>query len=1048
MTDSGSGNSGELFIVDNGEGSWSAKDYLKEWADISHTFDIATGYFEIGALLALNGQWQQLDKLRILMGDEVSKRTRDALLAGVKTALDESIEREKEKNDFLSGVPAIVAAMKSGQVACRVYAQKKFHAKAYITHARKAVIGSTALVGSSNFTLPGLTNNIELNVQIRREVDLLQDWYEKHWDEAEDITPELLKVVERHTREYSPFEVYAKSLQEYFRGHELTVGEWEQNESVMYHKLDQYQREGYQSMMKISRQHRGAFLCDGVGLGKTFVGMMLLERLVEFDRKRVALIVPKSAREPVWEKELDRYLPHLRGVFSNLVIFNHTDLSAKNPNTQYELERIKEMADAIVIDEAHHFRNPGTKGEGNKSPSRYRRLFDIVGEKNLFMLTATPINNRLIDLQHMIELFSREQADYFKPAPLGIHSLPGHFRTMEKRLERMAGNIRNGSASEENETNQVEAGQVLESDELFRALVVQRSRAYVKRSQERHGGANIATFPEKKPPQVAEYSIRKTYGNLLKSVEKAFDKERPLFSLAIYYPLAYYTGTQEINTFDEGRQRQVVGLIRTLFLKRFESSAHAFESSCETLMKKLLAFVTKNSQTPSEKSILERWKAQNAELIDYVQEPMLNLDGEPEEDLDEDIITEEMLENVEELPREEYDVTAILNETFLDLSQISEFLNELRKFKPSQDDKLNALKKLLKSDPVMKKNKVIIFTEFASTAKYLQRELTKATIPGVDEIDSSYKGDRSDVIRQFAPYYNRSSSGELAAESKQEIRVLISTDVLSEGLNLQDATRLINYDIHWNPVRLMQRIGRVDRRLNPEIEAKLVEDHPEQAELRGEVAYWNFLPPGELDGLLNLYGKVSHKVLRISSVFGIEGRKLLTPDDDFDALRNFNESYEGSTTTLEEMHLEYQQLLADNPGLQEKLDGLPGRVFSGKKNPSSGTRAVFFCYALPAPPAGVRDGSEEPSAEEWTEENGYVRWYLYDLDSGDVVDEPSEIAAVIMSTPETPRRTEVGEEVLRAARKKVELKIKNTYLRSVVAPVGVKAKLKAWMELS
>jgi predicted helicase len=158
------------------------------------------------------------------------------------------------------------------------------------------VLGSMALVGSSNFTVPGLTDNVELNIQVRHDVEILQRWYEDHWDDAEDISPELLKVIERHTREYSPFEVYAKALQEYFRGHELTVGDWEKNQSAMYWTLDQYQREGYQALMKIARQHRGAFLCDGVGLGKTFVGMMLIERLVEFERKRVVLFTPKAAR--------------------------------------------------------------------------------------------------------------------------------------------------------------------------------------------------------------------------------------------------------------------------------------------------------------------------------------------------------------------------------------------------------------------------------------------------------------------------------------------------------------------------------------------------------------------------------------------------------------------------------------------------------------------------------------------------------------------------------------------------------------------------------
>ncbi len=153
---------------------------------------------------------QKLDKLRILMGDEVTKRTQRALVEGivsVERTLDASIEREKEKNDFLSGVPAIVEAMQRRQIECRIYAKKKFHAKAYITHSRLTVVGSSALVGSSNFTKPGLTHNIELNVQLRREVDQLQAWFDKYWNEAEDVSEEVLKTIERHTRDYLPFEI-------------------------------------------------------------------------------------------------------------------------------------------------------------------------------------------------------------------------------------------------------------------------------------------------------------------------------------------------------------------------------------------------------------------------------------------------------------------------------------------------------------------------------------------------------------------------------------------------------------------------------------------------------------------------------------------------------------------------------------------------------------------------------------------------------------------------------------------------------------------------
>lgn len=297
----------DLFIVDNSDDQWKAVRYLHDWCEIATAMDIATGYFEIGALLALDGQWQKLDQIRILMGDEVSKRTYDAFelaLAGLKATLDISIEKEKEKNDFLTGVPAIVEALQSGKITCRVYRERKFHAKAYITYPRLDVVGATALVGSSNFTYPGLTENIELNVRIRHDVEELQAWYDKYWEEAEDVTPEILKVIQRHTREFSPFEVYMKSLYEYFQGHEMTASEWERSQSVMYKILDHYQKEGYYDLLDKATTFNGALLCDSVGLGKTFIGLMLIERLL-YDRKRVALIVPKAARGPVWEAKLN-----------------------------------------------------------------------------------------------------------------------------------------------------------------------------------------------------------------------------------------------------------------------------------------------------------------------------------------------------------------------------------------------------------------------------------------------------------------------------------------------------------------------------------------------------------------------------------------------------------------------------------------------------------------------------------------------------------------------------------------------------------------------
>ncbi len=1025
MTQRASKSATNLFIVDNSDEDWKVVDYLRQWTEIARAFDIATGYFEIGALLALDGFWQKLDHIRILMGDEVSLRTKRAFeesLADILGKLDESLEDEKEQDDFLTGVPGIVQALKDRKILARVYRKRKFHAKAYITHGRMEVIGSTALVGSSNFTSPGLTQNVELNVQLQREVERLQEWYETHWDKAEDVTPEVLRTIERHTREYTPFEVYARAMGAYFQAHELSVSEWEKTESKMYPVLDHYQREGYHNLMQIARRYNGALLCDGVGLGKTFIGLMVIERLLR-DRKRVALFVPKAARKDVWEVKLKRFLPEARGRFTNLAIYNHTDLLRGREYPEL-MQEVADEADAIVIDEAHHFRNT--------TSDRRDKLYDIAGDKQLFLLTATPINNSLYDLMHLIELFSREDPGYFSDAPLGIHTLRGHFRKMERALDAIVG----GDSHVEIDAQSAE--EMLSKDDLFQELVVQRSRSYVKRSLKQHGGQRVS-FPIRKAPHVADYSLAQTYGDLLKSLEEAFLKGQPLVTLPIYYPLAYYRGDDEsIDPMVEGRQKQVVGLIRTLLLKRFESSATAFEATCEDLLLKLLYFVRLHSP-----KYAARWEGQHAALMSRIAEDLRErgLRDAEEEELDEDIIPEEFKKKIKKLDNKEYNVTEIVMETGLDMDQLAQFLEELEGFSPAQDDKLQTLIGLLQNNPLLRDHKVLIFTEYVDTARYLERQLRAAGIGPLDEVDSLTRRDRSDIIRAFSPYYNESSSADLAEEGLQETRVLISTDVLSEGLNLQDAACIINYDLHWNPVRLMQRIGRVDRRLDPEIEAQMIADHPELEQIRGAVWLWNFLPPDELNRILSLYERVTHKTLRISKTFGIEGRQLLTPEDDYEALKEFNKAYEGTTTSTEEMHLTYQQLLQDHPDLADRLARMPLRIFSGKAHPQKlapDARAVFFCYRLPA---------RDAKTEEWSDEAGFTRWYLYDLETAQIQDDATRIFPLIESTPDTPRQTATPKKHLTEIRREMDRHIKNTYLKKIQAPQGVKATLLAWMEL-
>ncbi len=1020
-----------LYTVDNSNEEQSVKAYLNDWCSVSKQMDIATGYLEIGGLLELDGNWQQLDKIRIILGNEVTQRTHAVITAAVNailTRLKESVDHEQEKNEFLFGVPAILEALKTKKIECRVFDKSKFHAKAYITYFRDDyrsqfiqsmnVPAGYALVGSSNFTKAGLTQNIELNVQIKDDVEQLQDWFDNHWNQGVDITEAILSVVEKHVREYSPFNVYLRSMYEFFKNREATISEWEHRESIIYPILAQYQRDGYNSMIEIANRYNGAFCCDGVGLGKTFIGMMLIERFVKKERRNVVLIIPAAARVPVWETTIKKFIPEILDSFYPFKIINHTDLlSERNENL---MEQISRYAEVVIIDEAHHFRN--------RASNRYRKLFDMMAngpEKQMFMLTATPINNSFLDLQHLIELFTHRQDDFFSEAPLGIHSLSGHFKKMEAKL---------GDSATDGEPVDI-SDNIFRGDPLVNQLVVQRSRAYVKKSLSSSEGTNVL-FSVRQPPVVANYSLKLSYGKLIDDFMQSFyrkDRETgktiTILSLAIYSPYEdqYYIGDKsKIDDMVSGRQAQIVNLIRQLLLKRFESSIAAFEETCIKIYIRLRKFLTDYRDYGNTRTI-DRLLTMHTEIWDYIEHNSQKTTEDVEDELP------DYVWNVEEnLNVNEFDIRAMLDDTILDLEVLAEFIKDIMDFTPEKDDKLRELKRILVEDPRIAGKKVIIFSEYRATALYIFRELQKAGFEHLYEIDGETKDNRFSMIQRFAPYYNDASSATVG----DEIQILIATDVLAEGLNLQDASCLINYELHWNPVRLMQRIGRIDRRRNAVTEEKLLGDHPELAADRANAYYWNFLPPEELEKLLSLYRTVSKKTLRISKTFGIEGKKLLTPDDDYEALKDFNSQYEGEASNDEIIALAYQELLEANPNYEMEAAGLPKKMFSGKL--SLGVRGYFFCYELPTKRI---DGS-------WSNGDGLYRWYVLDAETGTVLQQPYEIWNSIRSKKDEPRVFTASEEEFAEKRKIIENYIKKSYMRAIQAPVGIKPRLVTWMQLN
>lgn len=791
-----------LYTVDNSTEDQSVRTYLKDWCSVSKQMDIATGYLEVGGLLSLDGDWQKLDKIRIILGNEVTQRTHTVISAAINAITDRlknSVDMEQEKNEFLFGVPAILDALKTGKIECRVFDKSKFHAKAYITYFRDDyrarfiqsmnVPAGYALVGSSNFTKAGLTQNIELNVQIKDNIEELQEWFDIHWEQGVDITEAILTVIENHVKEYAPYDVYLRSMFEYFKSREETISEWENHESVIYPILAQYQKDGYNSMVEIANRYSGAFCCDGVGLGKTFVGMMLIERFVKKERRNVVLIVPASARISVWETTIKKFIPEILDSFYPFKIINHTDLLLeKNANLMDQITRYGEV---IIIDEAHHFRN--------RASNRYRKLFEMMengSEKQMFMLTATPINNSFLDLQHLIELFTHRQDDFFSAAPLGIHSLAGHFKKMEAKLD----------------DSIVEGEPVDISDDIFRGdplvnqLVVQRSRAYVKKSLSTLEGTNVL-FSVRQPPVVANYSLKLSYGKLIDDFMQSFyrkDRETgrtiTILSLAIYSPYEkeYYIGDRsKIDDMVSGRQAQIVNLIRQLLLKRFESSIAAFEETCIKIYIRLRKFLLDYRDFGNTRTI-DRLIAMHTEIWDYIEHHVASDSQKTTEDI-EDELPDYVWDVEENLDVSEFDIRAMLDDTILDLEVLADFIKDIMEFTPEKDDKLRELKRILTEDPRITGKKVIIFSEYRATALYIYRELKKAGFEHLYEIDGETKDNRHSMIQRFAPYYNDSSSADI----DDEINILIATDVLAEGLNLQDASCLINYELHWNPVRLM-----------------------------------------------------------------------------------------------------------------------------------------------------------------------------------------------------------------------------------------------------
>ena len=829
-----------------------------------------SAYFSISGYRELREELGRIKSMRFLFGDPDSiaevDRGRKAEKAFVLTENGIGIAKTLEQKFFAR---ACEEWMRGEDVEVRAVKRRNFlHGKMY--HAESDT-GERAIVGSSNFTQRGLGAgkgaNLELNLSVADErAEELREWFDALWNggDVEDAKERALAALNRLGREYAPEAVYYKTLFEIFRD-ELEAGREIESkmeasglyDSAIWKALYPFQRDATPGIVNRLNAHGGCILADSVGLGKTYTALAVI-KYFESRNQRVLVLCPKKL-ERNWTLYPSHYSyagnPFLSDRF-RFTVLAHTDLSRYNLWAQGDSGRDWQNFDLVVIDESHNFRNdaPGRRNEQGEIErhSRYNRLLEDVIKKGVetkvLMLSATPVNTSLIDLRNQIYLMTAKRHDAFSDS-LGIRDLQSMMNAAQKRFRQWEDEC--AKSSEPKDKNRLL--DILGGDffRLLGAVSIARSRRLIKK----HYAADaekIGGFPERAKP-CDLYPPTDNRGEL--SYERLSEKIGA-FTLSVYQPSAYLRAgsaaelalTVEKEKFhynQRTREQWLIGMIQVNFLKRLESSANALALTLDRVVK-----------------TIEKLEARIAKYIDRANDDGSAADDSYDDDDDDDFVV-----NKARHPFHFRDMQ--LGEWIEDLRAdrvaLEAALADVAKITPERDGKLEKLRAFLaeswenpRVDRDGRENrKVLVFTAFKDTADYLYENLRGfaeekgariAMVAGTVTRAGWGKNDYNEILTNFAPLgrgrYKRDESGAPIADGEPEIDWLIATDCVSEGQNLQDCDTVVNYDIHWNPVRLIQRFGRIDRigTRNREVRA---------------IHFW---PMQELDKYLKLKGRVQARM--------------------------------------------------------------------------------------------------------------------------------------------------------------------------------------------
>jgi len=866
-----------------------------------HNFDALVGFFRASGYFRIKPLLGKVSKIRILVGIDVDHLIHEAAKRGLEFNFNAEITRDEflaelrkdiqgaaYEKSVEEGILEFVEDIINNKIEIKAHPSKKLHSKIYIFRPDNFSehLSGSVITGSSNLTEAGLESNFEFNVELRDfdDVAFALKTFEELWLEAVNIIPAHIGSLKASTYlndSFTPFEVYVKFLIEYF-GKSIEYDPESITDLPKGYKKLHYQIDAVNDGFNKLLQHNGFVLADVVGLGKTIIATIVAKKFYFSNGYRTKiLVIHPPALKNNWERTIrDFEVPNVT------LITNGSLHKIRHP----------EDFDLIIVDEAHKFRSDESEmfNQLQKLCKTARRnpAPDGSRQKKVILVTATPLNNKPEDIRNQLYLFQDA-----KNSSLEIGNLQHFFRPLIDKYEKLKGERDRSLIAKEVKKIYDEI-----RVKILEPIIVRRTRTDIRNTEDYWKDIQLQgyTFPEIEPPKQILYqldeSLNDLYDHTLATLKDTHRGLRYFRYQAIKY-LPKEIKDKYFNRRADVISEQLAIIIKTLLVKRIDSSFHAFKMSLDRYCQANKAML----------KMIENGRIYIAPKLN-VNEFILNEDEAALEDL---LIEKNDPSIIQAFSIEDFDsvfIEGIYHDQKI-LDQLQPQWDEVVA-DPKYDELVRRLQQELMDNSINDNGKLVLFSESKETTEYLTKRLKADGFDRILSVDSSNQRDLTDVIAQ-----NFDANYKLA-EQANDFDIVITTEVLAEGVNLHRANVILNYDIPWNATRLMQRIGRVNRIGTPST----------------RIYIYNFFPTEKADRDIDLNKKAYMKLQAFHSALG-EDSQIYSKEEEFGTFGLFEKVPEEERDERLVFLNFLRKFREENPEYYKKIrDTIPRRARTGRRD--------------------------------------------------------------------------------------------------------------------